>query len=187
MKLGLLCGIYKLENEKGEVLVGSSEDIARRWSWYMATLKGNKFKRYPQLQDSYNENVHNIKFEILEECDAEELAERELYYFRYIERVEGWKLINIQKTKANRHKVKDVSKMKAAQSGSGNGNCKLSIDEVREIMWLKENGYKHKWIAEKYDVSPGYIGRIGVESWTFLSKKDIKKPNFIMEEEKYDI
>lgn len=165
-----VCGIYMVSTVEGKCLVGSSKDIARRWSWYLATMKANKLTRYQVLQDAFNEDVNNINFEILEQCDEDELAYLELSYFRYIESVDGLELINIQTNKANRHTVKDTSKMKEAQRGTNNPRCRINEDQAREIIAMRQDRISADEIAEKFGICKGYVYRVGNDRWSYLGQ-----------------
>lgn len=78
-----MCGIYKIENLiNGKIYIGKSVDIAKRFRTH--------------INDSFNENkpeynhlihkairkykVENFSFDIIEECDENELNSREMYW-----------------------------------------------------------------------------------------------------------
>lgn len=75
-----ICGIYKitcLPNNK--IYIGSSSDIKNRWCRHrknMETGKGN-----PNMLNSYKKyGKNNFIFEIIEECETNELINREIYW-----------------------------------------------------------------------------------------------------------
>lgn len=181
---GIVTGIYKIEDvETGRVYVGSANGIAKRWSNNLAKLRRGV---HPYFQEAWDNDPNRIKFEILEvlpnDTSDEELGTLELQYFDYIKRVDGWTLVNKQTHRANRHRVKDTSKMKKSQSGIGNGNCKLKLETVQEILFLKEHGWKPRHIAEKYNVKARYITAIGTTKWTTVT--ETKKPEWYEEGER---
>lgn len=181
----IICGIYKIEDIKtGNVYVGHADDIKKRWSNHNSKIKGN-YHEYKELQEAYNLDSNRIAYEILEECSEEELSDLEDYYMDYCGKVDGWTVINKDKDRTKRKsKVKDTSKMKAAQTGTRNGNCSLLDDETAsEILWLKENSkLKHSEIAEKYNVRVSYIARVGKDRWKHVKAL---KPDWIEEKGHY--
>ena len=162
-----ICGIYKIENEIGEVYIGSAnakQGIAKRWANHLSNLRKGIHK-YSELQDSWNRDTKNLKWEVLEECldniSDLELAKKEEYWVKYCNFVDDWNVINKNQNKFRRHTVKDVSKMCVAQSGSSNGNARLVEDDVREIRRLyKDSKYNFRELADLYKVSIGHISNI---------------------------
>lgn len=164
----------------GCALVGSAKDIERRFTNYASTLSGNRFKRYPQLQDAYNDDPERIKYEYLDIIDKdtlkrmrngktevefvieldELLSDLELSYFKYVDMVDGLTLINRNKTKACRHYVRCTENMRKAQTGIKNGNCKLSNEQVIEIRMLHSEGATINELVEKFGVGRTQISRI---------------------------
>jgi hypothetical protein len=75
-------GIYKLTNIKnGMVYVGQAVDIAARWKQHIKCALGaenaSNNKLYPAMQEVGPEN---FTFEVIEECEPEELDSREQYW-----------------------------------------------------------------------------------------------------------
>lgn len=71
-------GIYKIELNNKCLYVGQSKDIKRRWSEHRRHLRQNKHDNI-YLQRIYNKH-NNFKFSIVEEADANNINEKELYY-----------------------------------------------------------------------------------------------------------
>lgn len=160
---GIVSGIYKIEDiVNGYVYVGSANKksgIAKRWSNHCSKLKRG-IHEYKKLQDSWNQNVNNIKWEILEECSDDVLEEREAWWMNYVQKVDGWTLINKQKDPVRKSSVKDTSKMKDAQSGSRNGNKKYNEELIREIKIKMANGVSLEEISEETGISVNYLNQI---------------------------
>jgi len=71
-------GIYKITNPEGEVYIGQSKNIEKRWKHYTT----NPSKNQPKLFYSFLKyGWINHKFEIIEECNN--LIERERYWISY--------------------------------------------------------------------------------------------------------
>lgn len=75
-----MIGIYKITNPKGKIYIGQSTNIKERFRKY------NKLsnKRQVKLFNSFQKyGINNHKFEIIEECNIEQLNEREIYWGNY--------------------------------------------------------------------------------------------------------
>ncbi len=77
-----ICGIYKIENlVNHKIYIGQSVDIkGSRWPSHLYMLRnGIHYNQY--LQNSWNKyGEENFDFSIIEECEAESLDEKEMYY-----------------------------------------------------------------------------------------------------------
>jgi hypothetical protein len=146
-----ISGIYKIENEHGEVYIGradSKNGVAKRWSNHLARLRKGIYS-YNQLQESWNKDARNLKWEVLEECSDEELEEREKWWIDYCNKIDGWTVINKWQDKVGRiRSVSDTTNMKKAQSGEKNGNSKISKDTAILIKMMLLMNMKIKDIAE---------------------------------------
>ena len=82
-------------------------------------------------------------------------------------------------------KVLDTSKMKIAQTGENNGSAKLKENEVKEIIYLLDNGYDRHFIASIYKVSYSNINAIySKRSWNFIDRNSIKDDKIIIKNAK---
>jgi len=82
-----MIGIYKITNPKGKIYIGQSIDIDRRFNEYKKLLCNQSKKLYNSLK-KYSPNLH--KFEILEECNMNELSDKEEYYIlKYNSHING--------------------------------------------------------------------------------------------------
>lgn len=78
-----MTGIYKITCDvTGEVYIGQSTAIARRWATHRRELKNNQ--HYNQhLQRAYNKyGEEHFQYEILEQCPKTKLNEREEFYIK---------------------------------------------------------------------------------------------------------
>lgn len=76
----MISGIYKITNPAGEVYIGQSFDIAKRWRSYERLTCVSQPKIYSSLLKYGSEN-HS--FEIIYECDVEELNKWERHYIKH--------------------------------------------------------------------------------------------------------
>ena len=72
-----MIGIYKITNPKGAIYIGSSIEIEVRFSRYKKMLCKNQPKIYNSL---LKYGAQNHKFEIIQECDVNELFKLENFY-----------------------------------------------------------------------------------------------------------
>jgi group I intron endonuclease len=78
-------GIYKITNLKNNMCyVGQAVSIAQRWKQHIKRGIGaeapTKNKLYPAM---LADGVENFTFEIIEQCEKEQLNEREQYWQEY--------------------------------------------------------------------------------------------------------
>lgn len=72
-----MIGIYKITNPKGRIYIGQSFNIKKRWIAYKTSLG----KSQPQLYNSFKKyGFDKHKFEVVIECDKEQLNDLERYY-----------------------------------------------------------------------------------------------------------
>lgn len=73
-----ITGIYKITSPTGKIYIGQSVNIALRWNQYKLlykTIMG------PKLYNSFQKHgIDKHQFEIIEECNVEQLDEREIYW-----------------------------------------------------------------------------------------------------------
>lgn len=75
------CGIYSITNTlNGHAYIGSAVNISKRWSKHISNLKNNEHHS-GHLQNAWNKyGVDCFEFSILEQCEKEQLIEREQLY-----------------------------------------------------------------------------------------------------------
>lgn len=81
-------GIYKVTNTiNGKSYIGQSTDIHRRWRNEITDSKcvNSHSYDYPLMRAFRKYGVDNFKFEIIEECDSDELNQREMYWIDYFD------------------------------------------------------------------------------------------------------
>jgi group I intron endonuclease len=76
------CGIYKITNPTSKIYVGQAINIVKRWSEY--SLNNSNLSKQPKIYRSLKKyGIDNHKFEIIEECNENQLNEREIYWGEY--------------------------------------------------------------------------------------------------------
>lgn len=123
-----ICGIYCIENiSTSKKYIGQSTDILYRWNKHKTNLNGN-YHPNMYLQSSWNKyGESDFVFSILEECNMDELDERESYWIDYYNTVDRTKGFNLR-------------------DGGQNGGSKYS-DESRKKM---SESQKELWTDEQH-------------------------------------
>lgn len=78
-----MTGIYKISCKiTGQVYIGQSTQISRRWATHKRELRqGTHYNKL--MQEAYNEyGEKSFEYEILEQCPAKKLDERERFYIK---------------------------------------------------------------------------------------------------------
>ena len=77
-----ICGIYKITSPSGKIYIGQSRNIERRWYKYRREYP----KKQHRLVNSFKKyGVENHIFEIIEECEFEQLNIKERYWQDFYE------------------------------------------------------------------------------------------------------
>jgi len=137
-------GIYKIENIiNNKVYVGSSVSIEDRWIRHKTDLVKGKSCSI-KLQNSYNKHgVENFEFSILEECEIDNLIEREQHYIdTYNSYNEGYNCRPIANNSFG-VKLSDETKEKMRESAIGKNKGKIRSDELKQHLSEINKGKKH--------------------------------------------
>lgn len=81
-----MIGIYKITNKiNGLVYIGQSVNIKRRWNNHKSVYNNPNDHCYENYlyRAMRKYGIENFKFEVIEECDAQELNNREKYWIQY--------------------------------------------------------------------------------------------------------
>lgn len=132
----IIVGIYKITNLlNNKCYVGQSRNIYRRWQSHRYANDS-----YPLHAAMKKYGAKNFSFEILEECDTDELNEKESYY---------------------------IQKFQPEYNCDGGGNArrvpqKLDSKKVNQIIQAIKDGYSHRAIAKEFDISKDTVRDINV-------------------------
>ena len=81
-----MIGIYKITNKINDnSYIGLSVDIERRWKTHCQRYQDPNNKEYDKvLYKAFRKyGINNFSFEIIEECDAKQLQEKEKYWITF--------------------------------------------------------------------------------------------------------
>lgn len=135
-----MIGIYKITNKlNGKIYIGQSQDIKKRWTEHK---RPSNFINPTKLlyQDMKKDGLDNFIFEVLEECQKDQLFQREQYYINFYNSFtpNGY---NMQMGQNYRNEVSEKV-VKGIQQD------------------LIENKLSRKEIHEKWNVSLSYVSNI---------------------------
>lgn len=144
-----MTGIYKITNKiNNKSYIGQSKNIKYRW-------KNEKNDAYNSNSESYNYplsrafrkyGLNNFTFEVLEECNIEDLDKREQYYIDLFDSIQnGYNQVNVTQ---------------------GGTNLEPAIvEQIRQELLFNKNDSTEK-IGQKYNVSGRTIRSINTgETW----------------------
>lgn len=133
-------GIYQIKClENNKVYIGCSKNIEHRWKQHKNSLKNNNHKN-THLQrswDKYGEGV--FIFSIIEECELDQLIEREQFYLDQI--FEGGNTFNICKL-SERVTGRILSDEHKRKIGEANKGKKRSQEQINKLI-QSNKGRKH--------------------------------------------
>ena len=136
----IMIGIYKITNPKKRVYIGQSIDIEKRF-YYYSIKSCHKQKRLYNSLLKYGFESH--KFEILCECDLEELNDKERYY-QELYNVLSKNGLNCvyQCTKEKRKVITEEMKIKISIANSGTKNGMYGRKQTEDFK-MKRRSYRH--------------------------------------------
>ena len=166
-----MIGIYKITSPTKKVYIGQSIDIQKRFDYY----KKLKCKQQPIIYNSllkYSFEKH--KFEILCECNVEELNDKERYY-QDVFSATGKNGLNCKLTKStdrsgemsedSRKKMSEAklnmseeTKRKLSEAKKGN-KCNLGIKHTEETKIKMSEAKKGKILSEEHKRKIGESGK----------------------------
>lgn len=138
-----IVGIYSITNPNGEVYVGSSICIKKRWNMH----RFSKCVSHPKLKKSFDTyGKENHVFTIIEECDKSLLIQYETYYqkkYNSVEKGLNCHYANSSGRKGKKHTKESKEKNRIAHLGK-----KLSEEHKRKISETTK-GRKGKPMSEE--------------------------------------
>jgi group I intron endonuclease len=152
-----ISGIYKITNTAtGELYVGSSKDIMKRWREHRNTHNRTKYPNNRLYQDMEKYNTDTFTFEVLEVCDN--LFEREQYWMDVL--------------KPTYNSKKSYNKENHGICGVYKITCNITSDfYIGSSMNIKERWAAHKRPSalKKYPNSRMYqdMRKYGLQAFTF--------------------
>lgn len=150
-------GIYKITSPSGKIYIGQSINIETRWKKYEKL----KCIKQPALYNSFNKHgVENHIFEIIEECEVEQLNNKERFWqdhYNVIDKNKGLNCV-LTTTQTLSGKASEETILKR----SGENNCWYGIkgeshplfgiprtEEVKNKIRESQKGEKGYWYGKK--------------------------------------
>lgn len=175
-----LIGIYKITSPSGKIYIGQSIDILSRWESHRRTMSNgktylvNSFKKY---------GFDNHTFEIILQCDREELDKLEKFYIDVYNTFNTKHGLNLQ-SGGGKYYTSEKTKIKKSKSAkeSGVGKWNLGKKRTDEFKQKMSNRLSGSQVGEKNIC----YGRPISESRRAALIKNIKNnPNYGMKGKKF--
>lgn len=161
------CGVYKITNQiNGKCYIGQSINIEQRWREERTAASSSTDSEYntPRSRAIRKYGLENFTFEVLEECEVENLNLLEQFYAEYY-----------NSYVPNGYNI-------AICGEQGFSFRKLNLALLKEIISdLKETDISEKELAIKYNVSLDNISKINLGKRCRLPNEDypIRKRNLL--------
>jgi group I intron endonuclease len=140
-----MIGIYKITNPKNKVYIGQSINIDRRWNEYQKLQCSQSKKIYNSLKKY---GFENHIFEILEECNINNINDREEYYILlYNSHIDGLNIKIASKPSWTGKKRYEHSEF-LKNNGSG-----LSYKRTQEHKDNLSQMMKDVWVNKREEIS----------------------------------
>lgn len=144
-----MVGIYKITNLiNKKIYIGQSINIEKRWQAHRTRPFNKNDSQYdsPLYRSIRFYGLNNFSFEVLEECEKEELNDREIFYIDYFQSFNNEKGYNLTKG-----------------GYSPPLNSKISDSDLKQIYdLLIYSTLSEEEIAKKFNVSQRYISGINL-------------------------
>lgn len=150
-----MSGIYQIYNPvTNKRYIGSSVNIENRFKQHICKLKkGTHCNQH--LQNAWNKYSDQLKFEILEYCEPEDLINTEQYYIDYYNSADRRYGYNIDKYVSHfGHSLSFETKEKIRQKAKGRKLSQDTIEKIKLANTGKKKLKQSKTMKDKY--SNGY-------------------------------
>jgi group I intron endonuclease len=179
-----MIGIYKITNPTKGIYIGQSVNIEKRFKTY----KLNNCKSQRALYNSFLKyGITKHKFEILCECNIEELNDKERYYQDLYSVLNG-KGLNCRLTtsKDKSGHLSMFTKIKIKESNIGKNLGKKHTDEAKVKISKSSKGNKHnlgKKLSEEHKLKISLSGKGRKHSEKSILKMSLSKKGTKLSEE----
>jgi len=165
-----MVGIYKIVSPSNKIYIGKTTNFIKRKKHYE-----NMFcKKQPKLYNSLSKyKFNNHVFELIEECNLNQLNEREIYWKQYYVALKGWNDMLFCEIYDN------GGGPKSEETKQKMSNAKKGISRSTET---KQKMSKPKSKEHKYNISLSKIGK--KKKGKFIIQYDLQG-NFIREYDSY--
>lgn len=181
-----MIGIYKITNPVGLDYIGQSGDIKKRFRAYKTN--GNPLKHGYIYQSIFDYGFNNHIFEIVEECEKEQLNERERYWQEFYFVLEcGLNSVLIgTKDKKAVYCEKTLKKMSLEMKGKKVGDKNPMFGKIRPEVGVRNVELKGKKIINTL-TNEVYISAVEASKITGISLSTIKRSLHKNYSEKYNL
>ena len=156
----MTCGIYIIENiVNGKCYIGQSVNIENRFKKHISNATNINHKQYHSLlyEEIRKFGKENFIFDILEECEKQELNNREIFWITYYDSCRGG------------------YNQSSGGSGRNGSSSRISWDDFDNIIDdLRDDKLTYFEIAKKYNINKNTV--ININLGKTLYNKYIKYP-----------
>lgn len=134
-------GIYKITSPSDKIYIGQSRDIYKRWKIYHKNYPSNSAQH--KLVNSFNKyGVENHIFEIVEECEFEQLNIRERYWQDFYDVLNKTKGLNLTLTKTDilPQVMSEETRLRSSKAHKGKTHTEKTKKLISEITKGENNG-----------------------------------------------
>lgn len=169
-----ICGIYKITNPIGQIYIGKSVHCKRRW-------RQNAYQRQRLIIESFEKyGYKNHTFEIIEECEEEQLNDREKFWVKHFDCFDTPNGLNLTGGSSKGYEFSKQSREIIKNNSTGNNNWegRKHTEESKSKIGKAHKGRKHTEEARK-NMGQGQKGRkASDETRKIMSeqRKGIPKP-----------
>lgn len=157
-----MIGIYKITNKtNNKVYIGQSINIEQRWKTH---LKKSRILNTPLYQAMRKDGIENFLFEVIEECNQEQLNNKEKYWINYYNSTNSNKGYNILKGTHQNNNNNNLSKR------TYNSLTLKQVEEIKDK--LKNTNITMVQLAKEYKCSDMAISYIN-QGYSWYNSKDI--------------
>jgi len=114
-----IIGIYKITNPKGKIYIGLSTNMRKRFSDYRKLICKTQKKLYNSF---LKYGVENHKFEIIQQCEKEQLNELEKYYVDLFKTFNSKYGLNLRDGGGSKSTLSEETKSRISESMKGDKN-----------------------------------------------------------------
>lgn len=126
-----VCGIYLIRNPKGRVYIGQSTDVYERWKAYRRFGCPHQTSLLASLR-KYGAKKH--KFELLCQCEKDELNDKEAYYVALFQSTDRRYGMNLKEGGGVRAKVSEETRERMSRANMGRNKGRKPSPEAVEKM-----------------------------------------------------
>ena len=172
-----MIGIYKITNPDNKIYIGQSINIENRWKDH----RNINAKRKTKLHKSFiNYGVENHKFEIIQECEKDELNHLEAFFIHKYDSVVSGFNTHIPATYSSYPSVQSIQNEMDAILRVANVEPDIIVDDIKaKYQQLKHKTVFIRLLAANLKKSPAYLRNQWFGTWSIPISEQPKVLEFL--------